>query len=173
MRTLVIGGAGCGKSEYAEKVCVASGRPLYYIATMQPFGAGAEKRIARHQKLRKDKGFQTLERYTDLALLPLEPGHTVLLECLGNLAANELFRPAATVESAKEKIQAGIASLERQSAELIVVSNDVFCDGIDYTTETQAYIDLLGQMNTMLSARFDRVVEVVCNIPVYHKGESP
>ena len=65
MFTLVIGGAASGKSEYAEELILASPlRPRIYIATMEPFGAEGQARIARHRELRRGKGFQTVERYT-------------------------------------------------------------------------------------------------------------
>ena len=95
MFTLVIGGAASGKSEYAEELILASPlRPRIYIATMEPFGAEGQARIARHRELRRGKGFQTVERYTGIAGLKLPAGGAVLLECLGNLAANELYSPA-------------------------------------------------------------------------------
>ena len=43
MLAVITGGSGSGKSEYAESVATSlakrDGLPLYYIATMRPFGA--------------------------------------------------------------------------------------------------------------------------------------
>ena len=51
------------------------------------------------------KGFETIERYTDLSGLELPKEGVALLECLSNLTANEMFEP----EGAKERtVQAGI-----------------------------------------------------------------
>ena len=50
MFTLVVGGAASGKSEYAEQLILRAGAlPRYYVATMEPFGAEARARIARHR----------------------------------------------------------------------------------------------------------------------------
>ena len=114
MFTLVIGGAASGKSEYAEELILASPlRPRIYIATMEPFGAEGQARIARHRELRRGKGFQTVERYTGIAGLKLPAGGAVLLECLGNLAANELYSPAGagTAEGAASAVADGVDAL--------------------------------------------------------------
>ena len=65
-----------------------------YIATMYPYGEETEKKIERHRMLRKGKGFETLEWYTGLKLHLEEgslQGSDVLLECMSNLVANEMY----------------------------------------------------------------------------------
>ena len=49
-------------------------------------------RILRHRQMRAGKGFETVERYTDLKGLKLDPDSVVLLECMSNLTANEMFQ---------------------------------------------------------------------------------
>ena len=60
---------------------------------MRPWDQECLGRIARHRLLRRDKGFETVERYTDLAGLALPAEANVLLECMSNLTANELYDP--------------------------------------------------------------------------------
>lgn len=173
MTALIIGGAASGKSEYAESLLEGAGNKLY-IATMQPFGDDAAARIARHRALRGSKGFKTLERFTALGALTdteLPKGCSVLLECLGNLAANELFAPQGAGEDAETAILDGIARLARRSRHLVVVSNDLFTDGVAYDADTARYLNFLGRCNAQIASRFDRVVEVVCGIPILLKGE--
>ena len=173
MFTLVIGGAASGKSEYAESLVLRSPhRPRYYIATMEPFGAEGQARIARHRELRRGKGFQTVERYTGIAGLKLPAGGAVLLECLGNLAANELYSPAGagSVAGAVSAIVDGVDALLEQCGELVVVSNDVFTGGADYAGGTEDYLRLVADVNRALAKRADRVCEVVCGLPQYYKG---
>lgn len=174
MFTLVIGGAASGKSEYAEELILASPlRPRIYIATMEPFGAEGQARIARHRELRRGKGFQTVERYTGIAGLRLPAGGAVLLECLGNLAANELYSPAGagTAEGAASAVADGVDALLAQCADLVVVSNEVFTGGADYAGGTKDYLRLVAGVNRALAKRADRVCEVVCGLPRYYKGE--
>ena len=47
-----------------------------YLATMQPFGAAAQARIARHRALRQGKGFETC-RASDWGLRGLTPAPAV------------------------------------------------------------------------------------------------
>lgn len=175
MFTLVIGGAASGKSEYAEELILASPlRPRIYIATMEPFGAEGQARIARHRELRRGKGFQTVERYTGIAGLKLPAGGAVLLECLGNLAANELYSPAGagSVEGAVSAIVGGVDALLEQCKDLVVVSNEVFTGGADYAGGTEDYLRLVADVNRALAKRADRVCEVVCGLPRYYKGAA-
>ena len=169
MRTLVIGGAASGKSEYAETLALESGTPRYYIATMQPCGDEGRARIEKHRRMRAERGFITLEQYTDIGAAKLERGATALLECLGNLTANELFSGEG------RNVQAmldGIALLEKSCNALIIVTNDVFCDGVAYDAPTMTYLRALAKLNNALAARVERVVEVVCGIPLFLKGAA-
>ena len=100
MFTLVIGGAASGKSEYAESRVVRLPERRIYLATMRPWDQECRARIARHRRLRQDKGFETLERYTDLAGAEVPAGANVLLECMSNLTANELYDPEGGGEEA-------------------------------------------------------------------------
>ncbi len=171
MRALVTGGSGSGKSEYAEKL-LQNCKNKIYLATMQPFGEEADKRIAKHRQQRNGRSFKTLERYSDIAGLTeeqLPPSSSVLLECMGNLAANELFGDKGGADALK-RILDGIMLLEKRCENLVVVTNDVFCDGCDHTAETKGYIKLLADINRRLAERFDIVTEVVCGIPLTLKG---
>jgi adenosylcobinamide kinase/adenosylcobinamide-phosphate guanylyltransferase len=169
MLTLVVGGAASGKSAFAEAVTTALPGPRLYLAAMEPFGEEARARIARHRALRAGKGFQTLERYVDLSGAPLPAGANVLLEDLGNLAANELYRPDGGGEAAA---LAGVLAAAR-CAHLTVVTNEVFSGGMDYEGDTLRYLGALARLNRALAARADTVVEVVCGLPNLLKGELP
>ena len=171
MMTLVVGGAASGKSEYAERLVVhAGGAPRVYIATMQPFDEESLRRIDKHRWMRAEKRFETLECYTDLASAQVPAGSTVLLECVSNLCANELYSPDGSGELAAEAIRRGVEHLRSQCGELIVVSNEVFSGGSAYEGDTLRYLQVLGRVNRELAAMADDVCEVVCGIPSWHKG---
>lgn len=167
----MLGGAACGKSSWAEELACRLGGSLIYLATMEPHGEEAKGRIARHRQARAGKGFLTLEQSRDLEHCPIPPKSTVLLEDLGNLVANEVFaevppRPKAALET----LWRGLDALEARAGHLVVVGNDLFRDGVRYPPETMAYLDVLAQVQTDLSLRYDLVVELVCGIPVFWKG---
>ncbi|MCC8102192.1 MAG: bifunctional adenosylcobinamide kinase/adenosylcobinamide-phosphate guanylyltransferase [Clostridiales bacterium] len=92
--------------------------------------------------------------------------YVVLLECMSNLVANEVFEPDGAGKGTVEAIQRGIDSLRRQARHLIVVTNEVFSDGVSYDTETMRYLSYLGAVNQAMAAQADMVTEVVYGIPV-------
>ena len=174
MFTLVIGGAASGKSEYAENLILRAG-PMSraYIATMEPLDGESRARIARHRAFRAQKGFETVECYTNLEQLLLPGRGAALLECVGNLAANELYSPHGAGMDTAAAILRGIDALLLQCRELVVVSNEVFSGGYDYEGDVTHYLRVLAAVNRALAGRADRVVEVVCGQAVYYKGEGP
>ncbi|MDO4518884.1 MAG: bifunctional adenosylcobinamide kinase/adenosylcobinamide-phosphate guanylyltransferase [Eubacteriales bacterium] len=170
MFVVVTGGSGSGKSAYAEgRVVNFQNKERTYIATMFPFDAESHKRIARHREMRKDKGFETVECYTNLKDVRVPDGGTVLLECMSNLTANEMFQDQGAKENTVEEIMKGILSLRQQCEHLIVVTNEIFSDAFSYEKETKTYLKYLGEINAKISEMADEVVEVVYGIPVYHK----
>jgi adenosylcobinamide kinase/adenosylcobinamide-phosphate guanylyltransferase len=169
MRTLVLGGGASGKSEYAEELFSVFKGKKYYIATMMPYGEDSLARIEKHRQARRDRGFFTIERYYKMDALELPERGAVLLECLGNLTANELFSLQQSEDKAVLSILSGIDSLSDQTEELVVVTNDVFSGGSTYEGDTLRYIRALGRLNAAIAARFDRVVDVSCGIPVVIK----
>ena len=168
MLTLVSGGAASGKSEYAESLLSDTTHEKIYIATMQPFGKDSAVKIARHHALRAGKGFQTLERYRNLEELEVPENCAVLLECMSNLVANECFSEAG-FDNAVQRILRGIEHISKSTAEFVVVTNEIFSDGETYDRETAEYIEVLAGVNKELASCADRVIEVVCGIPINWK----
>ena len=98
MLTLVIGGSGSGKSSFGEKLAQESNSKLYYLATMIPYGDEGKRRVERHLKLRKGKGFETIEEYMDIGSIDIPYKSCVLLEDLTNLVANNMFTTNKYIE---------------------------------------------------------------------------
>lgn len=170
MIALVTGGAASGKSELAERIAVSlsTGQRLY-IATMQPLDEESKRRVERHRRLRSGKGFDTAECYGGLCNLP--GGYsTALLECMSNLVANCTF---GDERFSTEQIARQVIHLAAQYENLIVVTNEVFSDGMQYQGETADYLRSLGWINQWIGQAADLVVEAVCGIPVVYKGELP
>ena len=137
---------------------------------MIPCGEDAARRIARHRQLRAGKGFETLEKGVDVGGLPLPEGASVLLECLGNLVANEMFEPDGAGENAEERCLDGIRSLARRAANLVIVTNEVGSDGREYGEGTERYMQIMGRLGCRIAEMADEVCEVVCGQPVWLKG---
>lgn len=171
MLALVLGGAASGKSEFAERLAMSLSDERYYIATMQVYDAESERRVARHRAMRRDKGFATVERTLDLAGLAVpHNGGVALLECASTLVGNELCLPGGAGADTAQAISVGVERLLAQKLALVVVSNDVFGEGGEYSPEMTEYLRQLGRLNCQVAAQADVVVEVVCGLPVFHKG---
>ena len=171
MFIVVSGGSGCGKSAYAEQ-CVLDFGPAkrYYIATMYPFDEESHERIKRHRAMRAEKNFETVECFTGLKSVTLEHDSVVLLECMSNLCANEIYQESGAGIDTVEEIMTGIRHLLPQVRHLVVVTNEIFSDGMDYDVETVTYQHYLGSINQEMGRMADRVVEVVYGIPLSVKG---
>ena len=169
MIVLLTGGSGCGKSTYAEKIVDAMPREKrVYIATMQIYDEESVRRVARHRAQRADKGFMTMECPKDLGTLEIEEGSVVLLEDLVNLTANEMFDGGDP-----SRIVPALESLASRCRHLVMVTNDVFSDGVKYDPSTQEYLRVLAHVNGQAARLADTVAEVVYSIPLILKGEAP
>lgn len=122
----------------------------------------------------------------------LKTGRSALLECMSNLVANEMFPPVdvsgiqvaeaekealddtenmkdyenTQIRSVSKKVLKEVSILSENVAELVVVTNNVFEDGVSYDESTMNYIKAMGIVNRGLAAMAERVVEVVAGIPV-------
>lgn len=169
MIVLVTGGSGCGKSTWAEKLISSlPNEKRVYIATMQVYDDESVRRVERHRAQRADKGFVTIECEKDLASAKVEKGSIVLLEDLVNLTANEMFDGGDV-----SRIVPALDSLAKKCRHLVMVTNDVFSDGIEYDEFTDGYLRQLADVNSAAAEIADCVVEVVYSIPIALKGELP
>jgi adenosylcobinamide kinase/adenosylcobinamide-phosphate guanylyltransferase len=198
----VSGAVRSGKSAWAEEYALSLSRaerdaPLVYLATARVYDQEMRERVLRHQTARGNKGFETWERDVDVSkVLPrLNPGATLLLECLGTLLANEMFGRTGDkkagfrgqskaddrikklgkadvekkVEKIVEKIYGEILSLKANAANLLVVSNDVFMDDAVYDDETENYRRALGALHVKLARDSNLAVECACGRVTIHK----
>ena len=156
MLILVTGGSGSGKSAFAEDRVLSLGEAKrIYIATMHPFDQESFKRIERHRKMRAGKGFDTVECYTGLKNVKISEDSVVLLECMSNLTANEMYQPGGAGERTVHEILEGVRQVKESCANLVIVSNEIFSDGMDYDEETRRYQRYLGDINCQIAAWAD------------------
>lgn len=174
---LVTGGSGSGKSAYAESLLSGFEQidNRYYIATMQVYGDEGKKRVERHRKLRAGKGFVTVEQTVQIgeALEPFEAS-AALVECVSNLTANEMFDETGqrSEQEVVNRVVSGIKQLSKSVQELVIVTNNVFDDGISYDESTMSYIRALARINIELAKWADEVTEVTAGIPVIWKKNN-
>ena len=193
MLHIVYGGSASGKSSYAESFAMSlqgDGR-LLYIATMYPYKWNTTEidpetmqRIERHRAMRADKGFDTVECYRHVEHIVAKRQDVLLLECMSNLLANEMYlEPDAdagsgmskTMSPASKKIVQAIIDLSARVQDVVIVTNDVFSDGgnLTYDESTREYVKNLAEINCALAQEAATVTEIVCGIPVIVKKNHP
>lgn len=193
MLHIVYGGSASGKSSYAESFAMSlqgEGR-LLYIATMYPYKWNTTEidpetmqRIERHRAMRADKGFDTVECYRHVEHIVAKRQDVLLLECMSNLLANEMYLEpdsnagsdmAETMSPVSNKIVQALVNLSTRVQELVIVTNDVFSDGgsLTYDESTREYVKNLAEINCALARVAETVTEVVCGIPVIVKKNHP
>lgn len=192
MLHIVYGGSASGKSSYAESIAMSlqgDGR-LLYIATMYPYKWNTTEidpemmqRIERHRAMRADKGFDTVECYRHVEHIMAKRQDVLLLECMSNLLANEMYLEpdsnagsdmAETMSPVSKKIVQALVDLSTRVQDLVIVTNDVFSDGgnLTYDESTREYVKNLAEINCALAREAATVTEIVCGIPVKIKGDK-
>lgn len=188
MLHIITGGSGSGKSEYAENFAQSlfddnEYENKIYAATMFPYeDEETKRRIIKHRKQREGKGFDTIEQPLNIEQLKVQPKTVILLECMSNLLANEMFAEGGRVKEDKAVVKNFSENLNRyiilpiikmsKTADVIVVTNEIFGDGNTYDEMTEDYVRGLGYINKELSKQADSVTEVFCGIPIKIKGEE-
>lgn len=182
MLYVITGGSGSGKSAYAENLAVSlaekENSQLVYIATMIPQPGETQEKITRHRDMRAGKGFETVECFTGLSKVSLpeikgdKQGRVILLDCMSNLTANELYSDSGAKEETVSQIMKGLHRLQRVSGHVVIVTNEVCSACEDDGPDMEHYKQVLSQINCTMGKEAQAVVEVVYGIGVYQKGEE-
>lgn len=165
---LVIGGTRSGKSAHAERLALASGSEVLYVATADGADPAMAERIAGHRSSRP-AAWRTVEAGDALAAAAAG-GACVLVDGLGAWIAGVLHRAGAFADSAPERLAAaaervaaeveGLVGLSRE-AELIVVAEDAGSGPHPPDAASRHWLDLLGTATQRLAAAAERAELIV------------
>lgn len=169
-RTLVIGGAASGKSRYAEKLVIETGRPRNYIATAQAFDSEMVTKVAKH-KTQRGAGWEIFEEPFEPwnAFANITPPNVILLDCATFWLSNILLE-GRDLASAKETFFNGI---EANSAHIVIVTNEVGMGVVPDNRLARQFRQEQGELNQKLAALCDLVVFVTAGLPMALKGQLP
>ena len=179
----VYGTASSGKSNIAENIAVGYSKvadaELIYLATMENKTDAAKYRIKRHKALRKGKGFTTVEEPLNLLKCAEKVrSKIVLLECMSNLCSNVLYDETgdnvpdeSCIMKVSDMIVSQVKEISANARTLVIVTNNIFEDGITYDDWTEGYLRLLASVNCELAKMSDIVYEVINGMPMVIKGE--
>lgn len=180
--TLVLGGARSGKSAYAERLALESGKEVVYLATSRAGDAEMAARIEHHRE-RRPAHWQTVEEELALAAslrASCAPNRIVLVDCLTLWLSNLLFCdgrewPEVGAVTLPERFHAERAALLEllsggATGDIVFVSNEVGMSIVPWGAVSRCFADEAGRLNQDVAARAERVVFVAAGLPLVLKG---
>ena len=192
MIILVVGGAKSGKSMFAQNLSKSlneslknpiSGQldgeierevgKLYYVATMNPYDLEDLKRIENHLREREGYGFNTIEETLNMSKVSslIKEEDTVLIDSITSLVTNYMFRGKEFYKDVSDDILSGILEIINNSKNVVIVSDYLFSDSIQYDCYTENFRKEIGVVNRKLAKIADTVVECSYGNIIYHKGK--
>jgi adenosyl cobinamide kinase/adenosyl cobinamide phosphate guanylyltransferase len=159
--TLLVGGAGAGKSRLAVRLAEARGGPVVVVATAEARDEEMAERIRRHREERPPQ-WMTIEEPVELeaALSSVPEEAQALVDCLtlwvSNLMEQDL--PDRAIEDRARKAAHLAAS---RSAGTVAVTNEVGSGVVPANALARRYRDVLGRVNAIWAEAADRTALVV------------
>lgn len=181
--TLILGGARSGKSSYAEKLALESGKEVVYIATARAGDGEMALRIETHRSSRPTD-WTTIEEpllLGDAILRCSEPDTLVLVDCLTLWLTNLIFSVDQDFPEVGaidlpdifyEQCDALLAALPQAPGDVIMVSNEVGLGIVPYGAVSRCFTDEAGRLNQAVAKVCDRALFIVAGMPLTLKGQA-
>ena len=168
MNIFISGGCKNGKSlhaqELARDMAKASGKPLYYIATMIPTDEEDRQRIRNHLAARDGWGFETLEQPVDLCALldrpDVDKDGAFLMDSVTALLSNEMFRSDGTYDpGAGARVADDLVRFAEASGNTVFGSDYIYSDARIFDDWTENYRRSLAACDRRLAEVCEQVIE--------------
>jgi adenosylcobinamide kinase/adenosylcobinamide-phosphate guanylyltransferase len=163
MRTLITGGVKSGKSRHALEIAAGFGaRPRpFFLATARAFDEEMRLRIARH-RAERDPRFETVE---EPIAIHEKVRDQMVVDCIPMWLNNIFF------DGREDEIDAILGTfIDRLPRDIVIVTNEIGMGVIPADAASRRYGITLGVANARLAAACDRVVLMVCGIPLEVKA---
>jgi adenosylcobinamide kinase/adenosylcobinamide-phosphate guanylyltransferase len=175
---LIIGGAGSGKSHFAQELASKLGETVLFVATAEAGDEEMRQRIEEHKR-RRPAAWGTLEVTTQVGSQILEKigdAQVVIVDCI-TLLVNNIFSQCndqtgkqidAPLIEKRLMTEVGelIECINRLDAGFIIVTNEVGLGLVPANRLGRLYRDLLARANRMLAQTADEVYLMVAGLPV-------
>lgn len=165
--TLVLGGAGSGKSLWAETLVANAAASRIYVATARVWDDEMRAKVEGH-RVQRGPDWTTIEAPLNVseALEAAEPDQAVLLDCATMWLSNHLLD--GNDLSREEPIF--LSALATCKAPVVVVSNEVGMSVVPENALARQFREAQGQLNQRIAAQADLVVAVMAGLPLALKG---
>ena len=181
MIVFICGGVKGGKSMFAQFISKylhenEPGSKLCYFATMIPTDAEDQKRIQRHIKDRSGWGFETIEEGKSIPKVfsKLDGNEVILFDSVTAIVQNNIFsgeEPDLNFEP--EWTANDFLELGKRVKHLVIVSDYVFSDALQYDDLTDFFREKLGEVHRIIAAEADVVMECAfSNIKEWKNAEK-
>jgi adenosylcobinamide kinase/adenosylcobinamide-phosphate guanylyltransferase len=175
---LLIGGAGSGKSHFAQELALKLGGVVLFVATAVAGDEEMRQRINKHRG-KRPPAWSTLEVTTEVGKKIREKigdARVVIVDCI-TLLANNIFsqysdRAGEPIDvpliekSLNAEIEELIECLKQLDASFIIVTNEVGLGLVPPNRLGRLYRDLLAKANQRLAEAADEVYLMVAGLAV-------
>jgi adenosylcobinamide kinase/adenosylcobinamide-phosphate guanylyltransferase len=171
---LLIGGAGSGKSRFAQELAQRLGGTVLFVATA---AAGDEEMLQRIEEHRRKRppAWKTLEVTTEVGkniTQKIGGARVVIVDCITLLASNILSQHSEPIKVPliEKRLTAEIDGLiectQKLDASFIIVTNEVGLGVVPTSRLGRLYRDLLAGANQKLAEAADEVYLMVAGLAV-------
>ena len=159
--TVLLGGAGSGKSRLAAAIASSVGGPVTVVATGEARDDEMTQRIARHRDARPPE-WSVIEEPCDLhgALSRVRRSEVAIVDCLTLWVSNLMERDHTDEEIETAAVEAAEFAAERPG-HTVVVTNEVGSGVVPVNELARRYRDTLARVNAIWTDRADRAALVV------------
>lgn len=175
----ITGGSRSGKSAHGLVLAESIVGERVYIATCPVVDEEMASRIQKHRQQREASRWRTIEETIDLAgaLRETRESAVRLIDCLTLWINNLLYRAQECTQDLTEEEIAGLCSeLMTVCTELpgtvILIANEVGMGIVPDNPLSRRYRDLAGRCNQIMAAGADRVIMMICGLPLEIKNNQ-
>ena len=169
MRTLIIGGAASGKSEFAENLVTKSTLHKIYLASANIYDEEMQRKVEKH-KIRRGNDWETISEPLEAKkmITNLKENQIMLFDCATMWLTNQVLIKADMHAEISELIEAiGISK-----GNLTIVTNEVGSGIVPDNSMAREFRELQGLLNQRLALICDSVIKVIAGLPLYLKKSS-
>jgi adenosylcobinamide kinase/adenosylcobinamide-phosphate guanylyltransferase len=172
----ITGGSRSGKSGHGQALAEAIAGHRVYIATCPVVDGEMAARIEKHQAQRQASDWQTIEEPLDPAgaLRATRESSVRLIDCLTLWINNLLYEAQrqnrdVTEDDITRLCAELLAVCAGLPGEVILIANEVGMGIVPDNPLSRRFRDLAGRCNQILAAGADRVILMVCGLPLEMK----
>ncbi len=171
---LILGGARSGKSAFAEKLALASGQPVTYIATAQVYDTEFGARVDQH-KTRRPAHWATVEQSFNLAealQTHAKADTCIIVDCLTLWLAQCICPDCDRPDNLNWQHERSrlLEVLPKLEGTVLLVSNEVGMGIVPLGEINRQFQDEQGRLNQAVAQGVDKVSFIAAGLPLTLKG---